>query len=73
MLDNHIHLISEPEGASIIGKITFRYHNPNTDDETLKHISKIFVEVSRVKFESILQEVAAPTNANEDTRESSAN
>jgi len=40
-------------------KLNIRYHNPNTNDETLKHISQILIEASRVKFEHILQENAA--------------
>ena len=43
-------------------KVTFRYHNPNTDDETLKHLTQIFVEASRVKFENILREVVVKNN-----------
>ena len=51
-------------------KINFRYHNPNTDDETLKHIIKICVEASRVKFENILRETAAQKDLKEDEKES---
>ena len=46
-------------------KLMIRYHNPNTDEETLKLITKIFVEASRVKFETILRETAAESNIND--------
>jgi len=63
------------EGGDFIGrknKVTFRYHNPNTVDETLKHVAKIFIEASRVKFENILRETAVQTDINEGMRESPA-
>jgi hypothetical protein len=41
-----------------MNNVTFRYHNPNTDDETLKYISELFINASRVKFENILREAA---------------
>jgi len=43
-------------------KINFRYHNPNTDEDTLKFVTKLFVQASRVKFESVLQNIAAQEN-----------
>jgi len=39
-------------------KLNIRYHNPNTKDETLKHITNIFIAASRVKLESVLKEAA---------------
>lgn len=47
-----------------MGKVNLniRYHNPNTDEETLKHILKMFIEASRVKLENVLQ-VAAEENS----------
>jgi len=48
------------KGGHAIGKnkLNIRFHNLNTDEETLKHIAKIFIDASRVKFENILQETA---------------
>jgi len=43
-------------------KLNIRYHNPNTDEETLKYASKIFIEASRIKFENILREIAMKDN-----------
>ncbi|MCL2853718.1 MAG: hypothetical protein FWE20_11950 [Defluviitaleaceae bacterium] len=40
-------------------KLNILYHNPNTDDETLKYIAAIFIEAGRVKLENILREAAA--------------
>lgn len=54
---------------SVNTKLNIRYHNPNTDSETIKYISQIFIEASRAKFQNILQETAAKHNA--DTDESS--
>jgi len=48
------------------GKLNIRYHNPNTDSETLKYISQIFIEASRVKFENILQEMAIKDDSGEE-------
>ena len=39
-------------------KVTFRYHNPNTDEETLKYIVKIFTEANKEKFEQAILENA---------------
>lgn len=36
-------------------KINIVYHNPNTDEETAKYITDIFIEASRIKFESMLE------------------
>jgi hypothetical protein len=44
-------------------KLNFRYHNPNTDEETLKFLTKVFAEASRVKFENVLQETVVPINS----------
>jgi len=45
-------------------KLNIRYHNPNTDEDTLKYISQVFIEASRVKFENILRETAEIHKAN---------
>jgi len=37
-------------------KVNFRFHNPNTDDETLKVLVRIFTEVSRTRLENMLRE-----------------
>jgi len=52
-------------------KVNFRYHNPNTDDETLKILIKLFVEASRVKFENVLRKTAAQKDADIIEKESS--
>ena len=44
-------------------KLNIRYHNPNTAEETLKHITKIFTEASKVKFENTLRENAVQVRA----------
>jgi len=36
-------------------KLSFRFHNPNTDDETLKLLTRFFTETSQVRFEEMLQ------------------
>ena len=45
-------------------KLIIRYHNPNTDEETLKYIAKLFTEAGRVKFEKMLRKAAANSNTN---------
>ena len=52
-------------------KVYFRYHNPNTDDETLKILTKLFVEASRVKFENVIRKTAAQKDADIVEKESS--
>lgn len=47
-------------------KVNFRYHNPNTDEETLIFVAKLFIEASRVKFEKVLRETAAQENHRND-------
>jgi len=54
-------------------KVNFRYHNPNTDDETLKTLTRLFVEASRVKFENILQETVTDESTELSEKESGAN
>lgn len=39
-------------------KPNFRFHNPNTAEETAEYIAKIFVEVNQAKVERMLQEAA---------------
>jgi len=67
----HIHLWTTiyinkyRKGGRAIGKkqqLIICYHNPNTDEETLKYITKIFIEASRVAFENIVQETAIKEN-----------
>lgn len=33
-------------------KLNFIFHNPNTEDETLKYITNIFTEIGKDIFES---------------------
>ena len=37
-------------------KLNIRYHNPNGEVELAEHLTKIFVEASKIKFEKILQD-----------------
>ncbi len=37
-------------------KLNFRFHNPNTAEEIVGYIAKIFLEVNKTKLEHILQE-----------------
>jgi hypothetical protein len=72
--DNHIFKDKIKGRVDIIdkkSKITFRYHNPNTDDEAQKYITKILIEASKVKFENILQDNAIHTNINQNKEKSS--
>lgn len=39
-------------------KLNYRFHNPNTQDETIKYISKIFMDVCQNKLEQKLKEIA---------------
>lgn len=39
-------------------KLRFRFHNPNSAEETADYIAKIFVEVNKEKVDVILQEAA---------------
>jgi len=50
-------------GGFISKKLNIRYHNPNTNDETLKYITRIFIEASKVKFENILQKSVAQNSS----------
>jgi len=45
-------------------KLNFRYHNPNTEEETLKFVAKLFIEISRVKFENVIQNAAVQESEN---------
>jgi len=49
--------------------LTIRYHNPNTDEETLKYIARIFIEASRVKFEDIMRDAAMQVSVINEARE----
>jgi hypothetical protein len=46
-------------GESINNKIKLkiRFHNPNTSEDTIKYISNIFADASKIKFENLLNEV----------------
>lgn len=37
-------------------KLNFKFHNPNTDEETLKILMRIFTEAGCARFEAILQD-----------------
>lgn len=39
-------------------KLNYTFHNPNTEEETIKYISKVFTDVSKNKFERVLREIA---------------
>ena len=39
-------------------KLNFRFHNPNTAEETANYILKIFLEANQEKLEGVLQEEA---------------
>lgn len=39
-------------------KLNYRFHNPNTEEETADYILKLFVEVNENKVERVLQEIA---------------
>jgi len=52
-------------------KINFRYHNPNTKEETMYHITKIFIDANRVKFENVLSELAKCNKENGEDPEKS--
>lgn len=39
-------------------KLNYRFHNPNTPEETVKYISKIFMDVCRNKFEQRIKETS---------------
>ncbi len=44
-------------------KLNFRFHNPNTVEETANYIAKLFVEVNQTKVERVLQEAAEQLQA----------
>ncbi|NBH33745.1 hypothetical protein D3Z58_09305 [Clostridiaceae bacterium] len=37
-------------------KLNFRFHNPNTAEETANYILKIFLEANQEKLDRVLQE-----------------
>ena len=47
-------------GVSIANKtkLNFRFHNPNTVEETANTLAKIMIEVNRIKLEKMIQEEA---------------
>lgn len=51
-------------------KLVFRFHNPNTEQETTQYISKIFLEASRVKWEERLAEYCHKQSEGEISTES---
>jgi len=56
-----------------IKKLVYRFHNPNSEDETRRYITQVFLEASRVKFENILRETANRPSACIYIKESSEN
>lgn len=36
-------------------KLNFRFHNPNTAEETAEYLAAIFFEVSRVKLDEVMR------------------
>ena len=52
-------------------KLSIRFHNPNTEDETHRYIAQIFLEASRVKFENILREASNESRTDICKKESS--
>ena len=46
-------------------KLQFRFHNPNTAEETANYILKIFLEVNQKKLERVLQEEIKQNNEQE--------
>jgi len=65
LLHSHSAVIQlKTKGA--ISSVNFRYHNPNTDEETLKITTKLFAEASKIKLENILRKnVAAAVKSTE--------
>lgn len=51
-------------GGGIISrkKLTYHFHNPNSDEETVDYILKIFFEVNKTKLDRILQEESKKKN-----------
>lgn len=39
-------------------KLNYRFHNPNSREETADYIAKLFVEVNKDKVERVLQKEA---------------
>lgn len=37
-------------------KLNFRFHNPNSVEETAEYITKLFIEVNQAKVERVIQE-----------------
>lgn len=37
-------------------KLNFRFHNPNTIEDTAEYITKLFIEVNQGKVEQVIQE-----------------
>lgn len=64
---NGIFILMEKETSRYAGggfaianktKLHFRFHNPNSAEETANYIAKIFIEVNQVKIDQVLQETA---------------
>lgn len=53
-------------------KLEYRFHNPNTEEETADYILKLFVEVNANKVERALQEVVDTIENTENEKEHSA-
>lgn len=37
-------------------KLNFRFHNPNSVEETAEYITKLFIEVNQAKVERVIRE-----------------
>lgn len=62
-----IFIVMEKETSKPVGggfaianktKLHFRFHNPNSAEETADYITKIFIEVNQIKIDHVLQETA---------------
>lgn len=53
-------------------KLNYRFHNPNTREETADYIAKLFVEVNKNKVERVIQEETDKIDKEENEKEHSA-
>ena len=51
-------------------KLNFRFHNPNTSEDTADYIVKIFMEANKTKLERSLQEEATSQSCINNNEES---
>lgn len=56
-------------GGDIISKkkLTYHFHNPNSDEETANYILKIFLEVNKTKLDRIMQEESKKKDTENDS------